>query len=97
MTQIISSSVLGNARDITRLRGLASPQLRLSRVGHSSLGQQRGGCCCQGDHSKAEFDTVTSGGLVEPASGKVTPCQIPTYTGISRDNSTCYLSQDIQV
>ena len=27
------------------------------------------------------------------SSGKATPCQIPTYTGISRDNSTCYLSQ----
>ena len=31
------------------------------------------------------------------SSGKATPCQIPTYTGISLDNSTCNLSQDIPV
>ena len=30
-------------------------------------------------------------------SEKTTPCQIPTYTGISRDNSTWDLSQDIPV
>ena len=31
------------------------------------------------------------------ASGKATPCHIPTYTGISRDNQMCDLSLDIPV
>ena len=31
------------------------------------------------------------------ASAKTTPCQILTYTGISRDNPTCDLSRDIPV
>ena len=32
-------------------------------------------------------------GILRPSeSGKTTPCQIPTYTGISRDNPTCDLS-----
>ena len=31
------------------------------------------------------------------ASGLATPCHIPTYTGISRDNPTCNLCQDILV
>ena len=31
------------------------------------------------------------------ASGKTTPCHIPTYTGISRDNQNCDLSLDIPV
>ena len=30
-------------------------------------------------------------------SDKMTPCQIQTYTGISRDNPTCDLSRDIPV
>ena len=33
----------------------------------------------------------------EYSSGKTTPCQIPTYTGISRDNPTSDLSRDIPV
>ena len=35
--------------------------------------------------------------VIDGSSGKTTPCQIPTYTGISLDNSTCDLSQNIPV
>ena len=35
--------------------------------------------------------------LAIPPSRKTTPSHIPTYTGISRDNPNCDLSQDIPV
>ena len=41
---------------------------------------------------------LSDGGVLSLSSSeKMTPCQIPTYTGIFLDNLTCDLSQDIQV
>ena len=87
---------------ISSLLSSSLPQSRIDRLKRTRKKSSR---CFHGKESEIEdrdqmeflYHLWIEQSAIQLPSGKATPCHIPTYTGISRDNSICDLSQNIPV